>query len=139
MTTYFNWSDQLSVHNHKMDYQHRQLIDYINNFYDAAESGDLSKCIRSFENIVSFTTYHFKDEERMMEAAKYPQLDRHKLIHQQLVAQVTELGNKLAAGNKQAPADIKIFLKNWLTAHIKGIDMKYSDYVNDDPKQHKTA
>ena len=139
MNTYYNWSDEFSVHNRKMDNQHKQLIDYIDGFYTVADSGDIDKCIKAFENIVSFTTYHFKDEERLMEQAKYPDIDRHKMIHQQLVAQVTELGNKLAKGDKHAPGDIKIFLKNWLTAPIKGIDMKYSDFVNDDPKQRKSA
>jgi len=139
MNTFFNWNDSLSVHNHKMDNQHKQLINYIDNFYTVADSGDLKACVKSFDNIVSFTTYHFRDEERMLEKANYPQLERHKMIHQQLVEQVTDLGKRLAEGQKNAPSDIKVFLKNWLTAHIKGIDMKYSDFVNDDPKHQKLA
>jgi hemerythrin len=133
MSNFFSWSDAFSVHNKKMDSEHKQLINYVNGFYTAAEGGVHSDCMNAFNEIVKFTTYHFKDEEQLMEAANYPLFSRHKMIHQQLISQVTELGKKLAASKPGVTDEIKVFLKTWLTAHIKGIDMQYSEYLNDEP------
>lgn len=115
----------------RMDEQHQALIGYINDFYAVAEKGDLEGCKKVFGRVVDFTRYHFNDEEKMLEKINYPDLSKHKFIHKQLVSRVTELGAKLDSGDKQSPAEIKLFLKSWLTAHIKGIDMKYSGHVSD--------
>lgn len=128
---FFDWSDDFSVSNKRMDDQHQTLIGYVNEFYEQAEGGSLEGCKKVFEKIVKFTTYHFDDEEKLMEAHNYSGLARHKMIHEQLVDRVTELGGKLAANDERSPTEIKLFLKNWLSAHIKGIDMKYSGQLGD--------
>lgn len=126
---HFEWEEKYSVKNSEMDHQHQKLFDYINAFYDQVESGTDASCQKAFVDIVKFTEYHFRDEEAMMDKVNYPDAAKHKIIHKQLVSRVTELGNDLAEGKEGAKAQIKVFLKNWLTAHIMGIDMKYSEFV----------
>ncbi len=125
----FEWDDKYSVKHSKMDQQHQKLFEYINTFYEKVDSGTDADCQKAFLDIVKFTEYHFRDEEAMMDKVNYPDAAKHKIIHKQLVARVTELGNELAEGKEGVKNQIKVFLKNWLTAHIMGIDMKYSEFV----------
>jgi len=137
---HFTWDDSFSVENQKMDRQHKQLFEYINEFYDAVDFKDHSKCIDAFDKVISFTTYHFRDEELLMEQKEYPQIEQHKRVHQELVEKVTELADKLQNNEPGIGLEIKLFLKKWLTSHIMGVDMQYSSYLIDDyRKQHRKS
>ncbi|MCA9633753.1 MAG: hemerythrin family protein [Myxococcales bacterium] len=129
---FVDWEPQTyTVGSNQMDHQHEKLFEIINRYAAAmdrkAPRGDLAKI---FDEVVSFAAYHFKDEEAMMAKVNYPDLPRHKLIHEALVKQVSDLKQELTRGDAGIESKIKFFLKSWLTAHIKGIDTKYTPFVH---------
>lgn len=129
--SFFQWSDELSVNHQNMDNQHQTLIRYVNEFYDLVSSNaELAELIRCFDRIVEFTSFHFEAEEVVMEENNFPGIRQHKLIHQSLVKRVMELKQSLLNEEDNVRNDIKFFLKNWLTSHIKGIDKKYAEHIN---------
>lgn len=125
------WSADFSVENEKMDGQHQRLFDIINSFYDAVDSGaSFTKLQSVFQEVLDFTAYHFAEEEALLERQNYPKLGEHKIIHQTLVQRVQELMADLNSEAPGSPDKVKLFLKNWLTSHIKGIDKQYAPYVH---------
>lgn len=120
-----------TVGSSQMDHQHEKLFEIINRYAAAMDrKAPRNELSRIFDEVVSFAAYHFADEEAMLARKNYPELARHKLIHEALVKQVSELKQELSNGTAGVESKIKFFLKTWLTAHIKGIDTKYTPYVS---------
>ncbi len=125
------WSNDYSVEHEKMDDQHKQLFDIINEYYEAVKNdSSFSSLKKVFDKVLAFTQYHFKEEEELLAKTDYPKLREHQLIHQNLVERVLELREDLNNEVPGSPDHVKYFLKNWLTSHIKGIDKQYSPFVN---------
>lgn len=128
--SFVDWSTELEVGSPAMDQQHKQLIDIINRYHDAlARKAPRGELVAVFEEVADFARYHFRDEENLMAQHGFPGLDRHRIIHRQLVDRVTELLLQLRAGQTGIAEQIQYFLKSWLTAHIKGIDRQYQPFV----------
>jgi hemerythrin-like metal-binding protein len=70
---------------------------------------------------------HFADEEAYMARIKFPELDRHKRIHTELVAKVSAYATTFEASG-QLIQEYFDFLTVWLKAHICGIDARYGKH-----------
>ena len=129
--SFYTWTDDLTVGHHGIDDQHKRIIDLINRYHDTLQAGGGKAALMAdFKAIAEYSIRHFRDEEAEMARARYPNLERHKLIHQQLLDRVGQLTQDLATGVAGIETQIQFFLKSWLTAHIKGIDQQYSPYVS---------
>ena len=127
---YVEWSDDFDVSNKTLNDQHKMLFDYINDYDQAfADEAGLGTMSEIFDKIVSYAAMHFEQEEAYMESVGYPGIKSHKHIHEQLVARVLEYKKQLAGGDRLVMKEIRLFLKNWLTGHIKGIDTKYAQHA----------
>jgi len=67
--------------------------------------------------------------QALMEIIDSPKLARHQAIHRQLIDQVKKLRGELVAGVAGSEQQIRFFPKNWLTAHIVGIDTQYTPFL----------
>ena len=126
--SFYTWDpNSLSVKVKSMDDEHQILISKMNAIHDADKGGaDTERLKKLVMDLVDYTKKHFEDEEKYMEEIKFDGLKTHKIIHQQLLEQV---GGHIEDFTKTGKINEAFynFLKVWLTSHIKGIDMKYSD------------
>lgn len=121
------WSSDLDVGVERMNDEHKDILDLMNRISDAAENGQSGPpVIALVDQLAQVTIDHFRDEEAFMASINYEGLTTHKLIHQDLLKKYGEFADLIRADNGQLPHKFLMFLKLWLTAHIKGIDMKYS-------------
>jgi hemerythrin len=126
---YFAWKPEYSVKIAAIDTQHKKLVDMINTLYDAMKAGKSKEVIDPLLNaLVDYTKTHFTDEEKLMQVNGYPGLVAHLGEHTRLMKQVLEYQQQWRAG-KLIAIDLSQFLKDWLTNHIAGVDMKYSPYL----------
>ena len=124
------WSVQLSVGVPAIDSQHKQLINMINDLYDAMMGGKGSEALdKIIKDLVVYTKIHFRDEEAFMEKHGYPGLAQHKLVHEKLKTQVMDVLGKLQSGKMVASVSVGNFLKDWLKNHILSEDKKYSMHI----------
>lgn len=129
--SFIEWKSDFSVHHDRMDKQHQLLFDYVNEFYFALErKAENDELVTVYSKILSYTDFHFKDEERLMLENNYPDYEIHKNMHENLVNEALLFREKLVQQEQGVENNIKYFLKVWLSAHIKGIDKKYSNCVN---------
>ncbi len=121
-----NWDNSLDVGVAKMNDEHQQILALMNQIYDARESGQKGpEVLHLVDRLGEVTIAHFRDEEAYMEETGYPGITSHKLIHKDLLNKFTGFATEIRAKGGEVPEKFLTFLKLWLTAHIRGIDMKY--------------
>jgi len=122
-----DWSSDLDVGVERMNDEHKNILELMNRIADAAEAGQRGPTVTTLiDKLDQVTIDHFRDEEAFMASINYEGLASHKLVHQSLLKKYGEFADRIHADNGELPHQFLEFLKLWLTAHIKGVDMNYS-------------
>lgn len=128
---FFDWQDEYSVGVRTIDDQHKRLVGYLNDLYEAMRAGQGRDALGEVLNgLVSYTRTHFADEEKFMVAAGYPDYEAHRAKHEKMAAKVASLQEQFKAGAISNPIQITNFLKDWLSRHIMDTDRRYGPYLN---------
>ncbi len=131
MATLIKWSDRLSVSFDQIDNEHKKLIDIINELNDGMAAGKSNDVLgKVLDNLIQYTAFHFKNEETMMQKYGYPDYDKHKAEHDELVKTAVELQTTFRAGTSRIGVQVMSFLKDWLQTHIKGTDMQLGAFLS---------
>ncbi len=123
------WSDEYNLGIKGIDFQHKKLFDLVNRLYDLDDSSskeDLRVILYEFSDYVKT---HFSDEEAYMESINYPELEKHKLIHQHIVETLINLINKPAT-LAVVKTKMRVVAKRVLIEHIIDEDMKIREFVD---------
>lgn len=127
----FNWNNSYSVNNLEIDNQHKKLVSLINGLHDAMGQGKSREVLGGiFNELVSYTKYHFKSEEDKMLNKKYPGFSAHRLEHQKLTNQVINLKQEFDSGKVIISIELSNFLKDWLKSHILESDKQYVPFIS---------
>lgn len=124
------WSDSMSVGNLHIDEQHKILIDTINQLASAESQNDRPVVSMIIDELVSYAAFHFQYEEQLIETGGYPELDRHRRIHQSFVDWITDIREEFIFHRRaQFGERILNFLRDWLRDHILREDQCYHRYI----------
>jgi hemerythrin-like metal-binding protein len=129
MAAYIVWKNFYSVNEPSLDAQHRQVIESINDLYDAWENPEATATTkRVLDRLVEYTQTHFDHEEKIMREAGFPEweFDAHKAQHDAMRQRTIGLRTHLTLVTAR---DVLVFLKDWWLDHIQGEDKKYAGYV----------
>ncbi len=125
------WNENYSVYIESMDRQHQKIIDIINQLHQALENYRLEDVIdQILQSLKEYTEYHFNDEEKLMAANNYPNLEQHRKTHQFLRNEITRY-RQLQAKGKLTIEDLSRLLTNWLINHIMIDDKDYGRMIRD--------
>jgi len=83
----------------------------------------------TLNRLVSYTLTHFTTEENYFSKTGYPDTGAHKSEHAGFVQKVSEFKKGFDSGRLLVSIEIMNFLVNWVTAHIKNSDKKYSGHL----------
>jgi len=123
------WADDFSTNIQEVDEQHKVLISLLNELYTAMhEHHGTAACREVLDRLAEYTRTHFLLEESLMRLTNYPDFEKHKGQHEELIAQVQALQAKLDSGTATISFELLHFLKNWLTNHILGTDKKFGNF-----------
>jgi hemerythrin len=126
------WDNRYSVHVRELDDQHKKLISMVQTLREAMREGrgkqELNKI---FTALVSYTTSHFANEERLMKMHGYPDYLAHQEIHAKMTNKALSLQTEFQAGKTGITLDTMKFLEDWVSKHIMGTDKKYGPFFND--------
>jgi len=125
---YMEWTRDLESGIQVIDAQHKRIIDFINELYDAREAGRVDETNRVMEGLLNYTITHFEFEEGLQEKAGYPFLKAHQRIHEIFMKKVADIRARAAAGEEVA-LELLTLLKGWLVSHIKSEDRDYVESV----------
>lgn len=119
------WDNSLSVDVKEIDEDHRKLLELFNLLNHSVNAGDGASYIEAvLEELISFTVWHFRHEERLMLKYGYAAVAEHKMEHQQLIESARTLQQKFLHGEKKLSVADIAFLEHWVTGHILGADME---------------
>ncbi|WP_078790005.1 bacteriohemerythrin [Trichlorobacter thiogenes] len=123
------WNQSLKVDIQQFDDQHQQLVAMVNRLHQALKDGQAVDLLDEIlAGLLEYTQVHFAGEEALMEQYGYPDYQRHKQTHVDLVRQVEDIYAQFKNGKQLQPISVMQFLVNWLTNHIKGEDKKYTSF-----------
>ena len=125
---YMEWTRDLESGIQVIDAQHKRIIDFINELYDAREAGRVDETNRVMEGLLNYTITHFEFEEGLQEKAGYPFLKAHQRIHEIFMKKVADIRARAVAGEEVAH-ELLTLLKGWLVSHIKSEDRDYVESV----------
>jgi methyl-accepting chemotaxis protein len=128
-----DWSDVMSVGIDEMDDEHKELFIRINALLKALLGGTEEYSIVELVKFINeYIEYHFRDEEKMLEAHHYPDLVEHKRLHAIYEHEFSLIEEELKGGRFDASLliDIQDNVVNWLLNHIARVDKKYGRYIN---------
>jgi len=122
---FFEWTEDLETGIDIIDEQHKRIVLYINNLYDASHSGNTKVVGEVIDELVDYTISHFAFEESLMEKADYAFLEPHKKVHELFVKKVNQFVERFAKG-EDVSGELLRMLQRWLLNHIKHEDADYS-------------
>ena len=115
----------------KIDSQHRELINRINNLRET-EGKSISKeeTQKIIDYLGEYVVKHFGDEEQLQIKSKYPKYAEHKQKHTLFVNDFTKLRNEFAEkGNTmEFLMELNASSITWVIKHIKGDDVEFGKF-----------
>lgn len=124
------WNAALDVGVDAMNHDHQDILDAMNAVYDGSQAGDAgASMMAKITRLGQITTRHFADEEAWMANHGYPDLARHKMIHEKLLSDFRDHAAAIGRAGGVPNDAFFNFLRLWLSAHITCIDVKYGRYA----------
>ena len=128
----FDWNDSYSVNIASIDGQHKNLFRIAGELHAAMLNGKAqASTSKILDRLVQYVGVHFAYEERLMQAAHYPEFVPHKAMHAELTKQVLQFQQDVQQGKQLLSIHLLQFLKNWLVNHIQGEDQKYAPFLKE--------
>jgi hemerythrin len=125
------WSDEYSVGVDAMDDQHKEMIDLLNQLYEAMMANRALEVTGPLlSRLVDYCQGHFVAEENLMVKLGYPGLETHRARHRQLVDQVNEQVRHYEHEDLFVPIQLLHFLGDWVATHIQKEDKDYGPWLN---------
>jgi hemerythrin len=128
----YQWDSSLETGYDKVDNQHKQLVEAVNNLMAASAGGKGDRAVmETLDFLTSYTIKHFEDEEQLQLDYNYPDYLNHKRIHDDFKATVGELTQRVVnEGPTTELIDIvSSAIGSWLLTHIKGDDFRMAAFV----------
>lgn len=134
--TLFKWSEKYELGVSMIDKQHFKLVQLMNELNYAESEGSSGRWVIGYalESLISYTDYHFKDEEKLMEHFEYePEtMKGHKKKHRLFVSTILQFRDKfMNMEEMDVGSKVLAFLKDWLINHILHTDVKLCAYVKE--------
>ena len=116
------WQDSFEIGIAEVDFEHRRLIDLINQVY--GETGDLVSLEELLGEIHSGIAAHFALEEKDMAAIGWPEFDAHKEDHEALLDELRDIMDDAVATGRIDVMDLGTRLSDWFTGHFRSYDAR---------------
>lgn len=126
------WNSSCSVGVQAMDDQHGILMDTINELQTALLHGCSREQVESLlDQLLKFTSMHFRGEEQLMEQHGFPGLAEHCAEHHRLLAEIRESVHRLHRSGDVQVRSLLQFLHDWYLEHFAGPDQEYGPWLNE--------
>lgn len=124
------WNDKFKTGNFEVDSQHQELFRMVNELHEAIKEQRGKEVMgKTLDELANYVVKHFKTEEALMAKKGYPELAKHKSIHDILTNEAVEIIQGYKSGKHLLSVTLTQFLSNWIQTHIKDEDMKMINFI----------
>jgi hemerythrin len=121
------WSKSLSVDINLIDGQHKKLLGYLNQLYDALNQKKEKEILMGlFDSLDDYTKTHFALEEAYFKKFGYEEKEVHISQHKEFIKNLQKMKEQIPK-ELMDTEDLLMFLVDWLKGHIRISDHKYAD------------
>jgi hemerythrin len=135
---YIEWDTSLSVGVDELDQQHRHFMQVLNYLHDRllrAPGHELLEARRlTIEGLQEYVDEHFAAEERYMHHIGYPDLPRHRRLHEEFTARVRGFRSAMEGAGQLLSSELMKELLTWFHQHLTTEDRKYRQYAASRPQ-----
>ena len=127
------WKAEYKIGIPAVDYEHRGLIDLINNLHgDLSSKPEKAEVLACLGEIYARISAHFALEERVMRERRYDQYAEHKEDHERLLDEIRDIMDCCEAENEfeYAPA-LSRELGDWFALHFRTKDARLHKALGD--------
>ena len=119
------WKNHYSVGVDAVDYEHRELIELINQLHESLLAGSQELAVTAFlGEIFRAISAHFAIEERFMHEHRYDQFAEHKQAHERLLEEIRDIMDGYDADPEGASNQLSDRLDAWFTLHFRTHDAR---------------
>lgn len=119
------WKADYAIGIERIDSQHQKLVRLLRTLQNAVEAGEPESVLgNAIRELVDYTKTHFADEEKLMELIGYKNIDNHRSLHKDMVAQIRQILIDMKKGETLDPTRLIAYLEDWLVDHIRKEDKK---------------
>jgi len=116
------WNNRYSIGVTEIDNQHKKLFEFLNSYHKSLvapkDGTTVSDAVKStVDNLIKYTTYHFREEEKLMNSIQGVDFSSHIEQHKDFCSKITTLNTKVLSG-KNVSFELFDFIKTWLINHI---------------------
>ncbi len=135
-----SWRDEFKVDQAKIDSQHESIFKLAIEASELArERDDNDKLMAAFEKFGSVLEAHFRYEEGMLTEIGYPQLEKHRVEHNAMLAEFEFIRQRLSSRGEgwalqQMPLVVLNFMLGVTAGHILSSDVDYARHMQRDMK-----
>ncbi len=124
------WKDEFAVGIPAVDYEHRELIDMINDLYTSMLRPGSRNAVADFlGEIYAKIAAHFALEERIMRDRKYDRYEDHKRDHERLLDEIRDIMDSYEDDTTFDERMLEARLTPWFTEHFKTHDARLHEHV----------
>ena len=128
----YPWDPALETGNERIDTQHKDLFQ-LANALEACVRDDACRDVvgDAVFRLVDHVVEHFRDEEALMIACHYPDLETHRTEHKTLAEQTIAFTVHTLEGDAPRVAELALVVSSWLREHILDFDRRLAEYLRD--------
>jgi len=122
------WNEGMSVGIKAIDEDHKKILSIVSSILEAINENSSESIIeKSFDDLESSVSSHFKREEDLMREIDYVDFEQHKKGHQTFIAQIPEIKSQIFSSTSvESSEKISQLLYDWVINHILVSDVDYA-------------
>ena len=127
------WKEEYRIGIPAVDYEHRRLIDLINNLHnDLSGNPDKAEVLACLGEIYARISAHFALEERVMRERRYDQHAEHKEDHERLLDEIRDIMDRCEVeADFSYAAALSRELGDWFAVHFRTKDARLHKALGD--------
>ncbi|MCL2008139.1 MAG: hemerythrin family protein [Treponema sp.] len=122
------WKPEYNLGIPIIDEHHRGIVSIVNSLHFGMQNNYVKEILSPIVDMMNdYSLIHFKIEEDFLEKIGFPNLKKHKELHQALFTNLKKLGRD-SIFNKDSH-EFMNFLKQWWINHIRVEDLAFKEHV----------
>ena len=137
MSKYIVWEDKYNTGYKRIDDQHIELIEIINELYECMSNKDSKNEMlkdafkKALRKTVDYIDYHLHYEEKIMHAIKYNNIIEHSSYHREFTQKIYNYVKLYENGSLESIDSLVKYLKEWFLNHILKTDKEFVKEMKD--------
>ncbi len=129
--TLVEWNDAFNIGIDEVDFEHREMINLINESFEEAKKENSSAAVTIFlGEIFEKISAHFALEEKVMKDIRYDQYEDHKEDHERLLDAILDIMDEYTDSGALDESSFAAQLKEWFVGHFSSHDARLHHFAD---------